>query len=282
MPANLISFWQQPVLVSPSGSSQFSIPIQRRLQTTTLQYNAVGDTQQVLLEMSAFPNNGVDLFQLPWTSPRTFIIDYLSAFTGDKEIALPVVYDDFGNAYYLPTPELSALAQDAPREVFTFDVNPNNVKVVMKKLEHPIRTLGGWEVQEWGEDTGTLTLIGKIVNLMFDENQQVVTRIQDSTGYKKFLRLRAIYTMDQSTRYAEDTYRIGVLYRNDVYVGHFDNFDYSESDTEPFAIDFNLTATIEQIIGSRLNIAQQQETRLARDLQQRQMLETWQRERGLP
>ena len=272
-----LSIWKA-VVDSALKEPTVLVPPNRRMNMQSIEYYE-GSHKQVMLELNQFPQQAY--FINLWSGKKVFPVEAIQAYAQNTDTILEVVYDDAGDSYYLPTLNLSNLtASPEVVELFTFDVNPETVKVDDKRIETPIRTFGGWEIQLWGDDAGIVSASGKIVNLDRDASGQLVTRITDSLGYKKFLRLRGLYAEDQAIRYASDHYRIGLMYRNDIYTGHFDDFSYGEAD-EPMALNYSFSITTEFRVTSARQINVGISQKLNREQSTVAQVAQWKKDQGI-
>jgi hypothetical protein len=141
------------------------------------------------------------------------------------------------------------------REIFTFYVNPDRITPRYQKLQTEIRTLGGWEIQHWGNQLLELAVDGKTGG-MHTVDSQGKTRalnenesIEDSKAWKKLVQLRTIYEKDQSRRNKQPVSLLGLSYLDGLYIGYFTTFVGPIPDAEkPYNMSFNFTFKVQEII----------------------------------
>ena len=153
------------------------------------------------------------------------------------------------------------IAIPATNETLEFDVNPNSINIVKKKLFQKIRTRGGWAFQHWGPDIGEIQLDGVTRNITPppksfygppDNNDRgpknnhanFDLQIPDETNSPVFAAFRLLekwYDEDQGEQAQRDGLLLALEFRGRIYVGHIATFTYNETGTKPFQLSYKLT-----------------------------------------
>jgi hypothetical protein len=140
-------------------------------------------------------------------------------------------------------------------ESVSFYINPRNINIQQRKLWQKLRTRGGWALQHWGPDIGTIQIRGTTGNIRppigFNLSQLFSTAALDelptvanSPAFSGLKKLEKWYKEDQ------DEYRIfrqelsALEYRGQLYVGHLTSFTYEESADEPFQLTYQIEFAI--------------------------------------
>lgn len=166
-----------------------------------------------------------------------------------------IKYPDGQKKYVNPLTSPSGL-----QLLFTFRVNPNHLNVQKKKLFTKIRTKGGFEFQHWGPDISEIEIEGITGNLRasgigiqninvgpvsipapFDRAAEEFPTEQNSPAYAAFRQLEKLYDDDQNDSKIENNQRLAIEYRGRIYVGHLQNFSYTEIATRPFLFEYKLS-----------------------------------------
>ena len=133
--------------------------------------------------------------------------------------------------------------------IYTFYINPRNLRVAKNKLITKLRTRGGFEFQHWGADITTITFAGTTGNItptsfaaqISNENPSV----DNSEAYKKFRDFEILYEEDQMQQELGAKKTLGLEYRGQIYVGHLRNFSFEEVGEKPFQLEFNVEFAVE-------------------------------------
>jgi hypothetical protein len=132
--------------------------------------------------------------------------------------------------------------------MFNMYVNPSSLSVtVPAKTINPIRTLGGWRVQHWYPDIGSIKGDGIIGNMLESFNKD----LKDSSAWRGFLRLMKVYQKNGIPYYKPGTDRIIAqqnfaptavcVYSGVQYEGYFESLDYTESEDTPHTIKYSFS-----------------------------------------
>lgn len=163
---------------------------------------------------------------------------------------------------YNPTVNTQSSLLDQGGVAYTFYVNPDRITPIYQKLQTEVRTLGGWEVQHWGNQLVELRVDGKtggmhtkIVNgikVKLGPNDSIM----DSEGWKKLVQLRRIYERDQARRNKQPTSLLALNYLDGLYVGYFTSFTGPVAEMEkPYLMIFNFTFKVQEIVYSSGDIS---------------------------
>jgi hypothetical protein len=209
-----------------------------------------------------------NIYQAKFLNTSEFFIDVTGAIPGGGEVAnatcTPVIYDSDQNLFYVQInatkyyiyPKLRNENLAEKTGVFHFYVNPNNISPQYRKGRTPRKTLGGWEVQHWGNELTELTVNGTSggmhrinengVNVGLDLATQTV---RDSTAWKRLEELRQIYYRDQAGRNKERTSLWTLVYQGRYYIGTFASFSGPDENAEqPFQLKYSFTFVVEKEI----------------------------------
>ena len=191
----------------------------------------------------------------------------LVPYSGQK---FSVYVDNFGNYYiqigvnkwYIYTSQSSqnTNTSQGPIQVFEFYVNPQHISPSYKKLQTPIFTRGGWDIQHWGDELTSLSVKGISGGM-----QRIASNtpnpgglgqsippdgdLTQSTAWIRLTQLKKLYQQDHSIRNANDKTLIGMNYWDSFYIGYFSDFQGPESDAQqPYLIDYSFTFICQQEI----------------------------------
>ena len=137
-----------------------------------------------------------------------------------------------------------------PGYAFTMFVNPKNLKVNLpNKTVVPARTLGGWRLQHWYPEIGSLSATGIIGNMLERFNRD----LKDSAAWNGFKKLMGIYR-NNGLPYVGNgagTNRGSaqrIFYPNAVciydkirYQGYFETLNYEESEDTPHTVTYDFS-----------------------------------------
>lgn len=130
--------------------------------------------------------------------------------------------------------------------LFNLLINPTSFQIAYPpKTINAVRTMGGWVMQHWYPDLGTITANGIIGNLLQSAN----TDVKKTPNWDIFKKLIRVYQNNGVP------YRTGPLKRQDTqfnptavivydrvtYSGYFENFDFTEEEANPWTRNYNLT-----------------------------------------
>jgi len=130
--------------------------------------------------------------------------------------------------------------------MFTMSVNPSSFKISYPaKTVNQIRTMGGWVLQHWYPEIGTISCDGIIGNLLQRYNRDT----KDTDRWQYFDKLRAVFLNNgvpyQSTPFNRQTKQFNpvakCLYDEVEYIGYFESFNMSESQENPWTRDYDFT-----------------------------------------
>jgi hypothetical protein len=133
---------------------------------------------------------------------------------------------------------------------FKMFVNPSNLSITEPpKTVVPIRTLGGWRVQYWYPDMGTLRADGVIGNMLERYNRD----LKDSAAWRGFRKLINIYrtngvaylsnpsTASRISLQASFAPIAVCIFDKNQYEGYFENLEYTESEDTPHTIKYSFS-----------------------------------------
>ena len=130
---------------------------------------------------------------------------------------------------------------------FKMLVNPSNFAITQPpKTIVPIRTLGGWKLQHWYPELGSIKADGIIGNMLERFNRD----LKDSKAWRSFKKLIAIYNKNGFTytppgtanrRSVQDGFipTVVCIFDKNQYEGYFENLDYTESEDTPHTIKYS-------------------------------------------
>lgn len=165
------------------------------------------------------------------------IINQQAPFPG-KKIVTFFLLDKNGNLV-IPTD-----GSFQPGYLFNMAVNPSNLNITYPpKSVVPVRTMGGWVLQHWYPDLGSLTAEGIIGTLL----QRYNTETKKTPNWNNFKKLIKIYqnnsiayqpsNLDRNNASFNPT--VVCVYDRVTYKGYFENFSYSEEQEQPFTRRYN-------------------------------------------
>lgn len=157
-----------------------------------------------------------------------------------------------GNQNFYITSEFNYTGFD--EEAYVFHVNPDRVTPSYSKLQTEVRTLGGWEVQHWGNQLTTLKVDGKTGSMASSTDRgntklSEAPSIYESTAWKKLVSLRKLYESDQNRRNRAVDYLLGLTYYDGLYVGYFTDFTGPVADKDqPYLMTYSFTFKVIETI----------------------------------
>lgn len=142
------------------------------------------------------------------------------------------------------------LIRDLPSIVLL--VNPNNMT---RSYNHIIssgdRTRTGYVVEHWGEQLPTIALSGNTGGFYLVNRKGgggLTTFQEGSAAYQQFMALFQIYRSNAYLRNEDTTVglvgAVEIFYDGKIYTGSFNAFNFSEDESKPFSIDYNLEFTV--------------------------------------
>jgi hypothetical protein len=137
-----------------------------------------------------------------------------------------------------------------PGYFFKMFVNPSNFSVTLPpKTIVPVRTLGGWKMQHWYPDIGSIRADGIIGNMLERFNRD----LKDSTAWRQFQKLVTVYQQNgvpYSPPGSNNANRQSLqalfaptavcIYDRVRYDGYFESFEYTESEETPHTVRYGL------------------------------------------
>ena len=146
-------------------------------------------------------------------------------------------------------------------------LNPNSWNVTMQQLVTPIRTVGGYVVQHWGHNPDTISvegwsaafyLSGEELSLINDPggvSDGITSAHRRFTeGYRHFLKLLEVFrhngvdVLPKGMPKRAGLGAIEIQYQGVVYLGHFLEFNYTESEENPYSIQYSYTFKVRREI----------------------------------
>jgi len=140
----------------------------------------------------------------------------------------------------------------APGYFFKMRVNPSQFNVTPPpRTIVPTRTLGGWKLQHWYPEIGTIQAEGMIGNMLERFNRD----LKDSNAFRSFKNLLNIYQnngvnggrpyqgTNQNRTSQQDAFTptAQCIYDRVVYEGYFESFNYTEAEELPHSIRYSFT-----------------------------------------
>ena len=162
---------------------------------------------------------------------------------------------DKGKQFLLSRAELQAHNKlklgEQGGEVFKFLVNPQNINFSYVKSNTKVLTSAGWSFQHWGNDVPVIDVKGTTLMLKSDNpvvgNNWEKDPVTAGKVYQNLATLRSWYWEQNIQRNPVDSgYRIGLYYRGTTYIGHFDDFSFTEDAEKPRVLDYSFKFTVEE------------------------------------
>ncbi len=183
--------------------------------------------------------------QIPGVGGLGQFIPQLSPFPTKKHVLFQL-RDRDGNLAKPPPGNL-----DGFREGFTFRmlVNPSNFAITQPpKTVTPVRTLGGWRLQYWYPELGSIRADGLIGNMLERFNKD----LKNSDAWRSFRKLLSIYrnngvryfpptVSDRSQAQARFIPRVICFFDKFEYEGYFESMEYTESEETPHTLRYSFT-----------------------------------------
>ena len=136
---------------------------------------------------------------------------------------------------------------------FTMKINPSSIKFEQPpKTVVPVRTMGGWVMQHWYPELGTLGFSGQIGNMLERWN----TDTRASNRWKEFQKLVKVY-MNNGVSYAPSGSNrnsapfnpVAVcIYEGKKYKGYFETFSFSEEEDQPYTRNYDFSMKYSEMI----------------------------------
>jgi len=140
-----------------------------------------------------------------------------------------------------------------PGYTFQMAINPANLKITLPpKTVVPARSLGGWRLQHWYPEIGTISATGIIGNMLEAFNID----LKDSFVWFKFKQLMQVYNLNgipyasagtTANRYQLQSqfYPSAVCHYDSVqYTGYFESLNYTEDENMPNTIPYDFVFRI--------------------------------------
>jgi len=137
-----------------------------------------------------------------------------------------------------------------PGYAFNMHVNPSSFKINLPaKTVVPARTLGGWRIQHWYPEIGSINASGIIGNMLERFNRD----LKKSTAWYGFQKLMAVYQKNgipvigngsgvNRTTAQNSFYPNAVcIYDKIRYMGYFETLNYEESEDTPHTIAYDFS-----------------------------------------
>jgi hypothetical protein len=146
-----------------------------------------------------------------------------------------------------------------PGYFFNMYINPSSMSVSLPpKTINKTRTLGGWNVQHWFPETGSLSFEGIIGNML----ERFNSNLKDSDAWRGFKKLMDIYDknglpykgLDSNDRkLAQLNFHPSAVcvYDGVQYDGYFEKLDYVEAEDMPHTIKYNFQFTYLQTMDTK-------------------------------
>jgi hypothetical protein len=140
-----------------------------------------------------------------------------------------------------------------PGYLFNLLVNPSQFNITMPpKTIVPIRTLGGWDIQHWYPEIGSIQADGIIGNLLQRYNDD----IKKTPNWQNFKKLLLIYqkngipyTGNKGIRGQREFNPIAVcVYHNVTYYGYFESFTFEEVEDSPWTRHYSFNYRFVDIV----------------------------------
>jgi len=143
-----------------------------------------------------------------------------------------------------------------PGYLFNMSINPTSLKNTLPaKTVNETRTLGGWNLQHWYPELGSISADGIIGNLL----QKYNTDVKKTPNWDIFKRLVNVY-MNNSVPYAAGVNAnrqeahgkfnptVVIVYHHVTYKGFFTNFDFDENQDNPWTRNYSFTFKYTEMI----------------------------------
>jgi len=128
---------------------------------------------------------------------------------------------------------------------FTMKINPSSINFEHPpKTVVPVRTMGGWVLQHWYPELGTLTISGQVGNMLERWN----TDTRASNRWKEFQKIIKIYEKNGVSYAASGKNRNSTAfnpvavctYEGIMYKGYFETFSFSEEQDQPYTRNYDM------------------------------------------
>ncbi len=129
---------------------------------------------------------------------------------------------------------------------FSMKINPSSLNITYPpKTVNAVRTMGGWVLQHWYPELGSLTANGIIGNLLQRWSEDTRT----SPRWEDFKKLIAIYqnnsiAFQYGTQTRDETKfnpTVECKYDGIVYEGYFESFNFSEDQDNPYTRNYDFS-----------------------------------------
>lgn len=131
-------------------------------------------------------------------------------------------------------------------------VNPSSLDESHNKKIERIQTRGGWVEQHWGDDLTAISASGSTGAFM-----NLYTGLSSALRQRTIAwdRFRDLYELYRNNGALHDPYGnivlqgyVMLMYDRGTYLGHFEGFDYEETDSSPFAFSLNWSFKVDHTI----------------------------------
>lgn len=143
---------------------------------------------------------------------------------------------------------------------FQMYINPSNLTITHPpKTINATRTLGGWKLQHWYPDLGSISGDGVIGNML----ERFNTDLKDSTAWRSFAKLLGIYQLNGlkfvAAPQGQNRFNLQsaffpiaeLTFDQMTYSGYFESFNYTESEDTPHTIKYQFAFKFVNYIDSR-------------------------------
>ncbi len=220
-------------VLTPVNQALPQLPFSPNILSNLLPSLATGNANQIAKSITSLTLGGIGGIQspsLPSKKPVTFLLKQ-----SNGQLAIP------NNPSY--------------QRGYQFDmlINPSNLTInYPAKTVNTVRTMGGWILQHWFPELGSLTGEGIIGNLLESFNNDT----KDTTAWSAFKKLIQIYQSNgvayqpNNVNRNAQTFlpRAECHYDGFVYKGYFESFNYTEDQEQPWTRKYNFTFKFTDLI----------------------------------
>jgi len=141
---------------------------------------------------------------------------------------------------------------EVPGFRFTMKINPSSITFEQPpKTVVPVRTMGGWILQHWFPELGTLGFSGQVGNMLERWN----TDTRQSNRWREFQRIINVY-QNNGVAYAPGENRNSTpfnpvavcTYEAKMYKGYFETFSFTEDQDNPYTRNYDFSLKYSQMI----------------------------------
>ena len=196
-------------------------------------------------------DQGQQLVQSATNAASSEIRDLTAGITANINAALPFPSKRLMTFFLLDQNGALAIPTTGtfqPGYLFNLSINPSSFKNTLPaKTVNEVRTLGGWNLQHWYPELGSISADGIIGNLL----QKYNTDIKKTTQWDNFKKLINVYmnnsipyktgAVNRNTMNALFNPTAVIVYHNVTYYGYFANFDIDENQEQPWTRGYTFT-----------------------------------------